>query len=108
MNRKNFRAMGEEAMRNTNWTAALILTAMALAVCELSYAHLQWEGLWPLWVVSVSAWRMMPVQSAGYVLRGALWLAPSALILAGILLWIEESRGRRKGRAGIVKGESHE
>jgi len=95
-------------MRSTNWAGTLIVTAMVLAICELSYAHLRLDELWALPVLVLPVWRVVQTQFAGLTMHSALWLAPPALMLAGILMWLEESRNRRKTRAGMAKGESHE
>jgi hypothetical protein len=103
---KQFRKTGEDIMRSASWAGALILIAAVLAFCELSYAHAAFRAMWPLQVLALSVWRLVHVPWTA--LHPMPWVAPLAFVLAGILLWIAESRNRRKARAGMVKGESHE
>lgn len=93
-------------MRSTNWTGAVILTAVVLLICELSYAHRALYALWPLHMLVSSAWRVAHAGLAALPL--VTWVAPLAFVLAGILLWLEAARSRRQARAGTAKGKSHE
>jgi hypothetical protein len=85
-------------MRNTNWSGALILAAVVLALCELSYAHLGLNVLWPLRLVAMSLWHAAQAPLA--LLHVVPWLVPVALLVAATLMWLEDTSYRRRDRKG--------